>query len=110
MIVKKAEYIKDYKIKLLFSDGITKIVDFKPFLTSTRKLIAPLLDTEYFKSFSVDEITICWPNGLDFSPDLLHEIGEEIKLRKKTTKSPVRRIRSTCRLKKAQRQSHEIGL
>jgi Protein of unknown function (DUF2442) len=77
MIVKKAEYIKDYKIKLLFSDGVTKVVDFEPFLTSTRKIIAPLLDTEYFKSFYVDEITICWPNGLDFAPELLRKMGVE---------------------------------
>ena len=83
MIVKKAEHIKDYKIKLLFSDGVTKIVDFKPFLTSTRKIIAPLLDTEYFKSFYVDEITICWPNGLDFAPDLLYKIGVDIQVETK---------------------------
>ncbi len=95
MIVKKAEYVKDYKIKLLFSDGITKIVDFKPFVQSTRKLTAPLLNAEYFKSFTVDEITICWPNGLDFAPDFLHEIGKEVQLRKKQMKPSIRRIRST---------------
>lgn len=79
MIIKKAEYINQNKIKLLFSDGITKIVDFTPFLESTRKIIEPLLDVDYFKKFYVDEITICWPNGLDFAPELLYKIGKDLK-------------------------------
>lgn len=83
MIIKNAEYIKDYKIKLLFSDGVAKIVDFEPFLNSTREIIAPLLDIEYFKGFYVDEITICWPNGLDFAPELLHKVGVDYQERKK---------------------------
>lgn len=96
MKVKKAEYVNDYKIKLLFSDGITKVVDFKQFLTSTRKLIAPLSDTEYFKRFYVDEITLCWPNGLDFSPDFLYEIGEDVVEGKHLTKQKtIRRRKST---------------
>lgn len=79
MRVKQAEYVKDYKIKLLFSDGVTKIVDFKPFLTLKRKLFIPLFDLEYFKSFYLDEITICWPNELDFSPDVLYDVGQNVK-------------------------------
>jgi hypothetical protein len=35
-------------------------------------------------SKNVDEITICWPNGLDFSPDVLYEVGKNIE--KKTKK------------------------
>lgn len=83
MIVKKAEYVKEYKIKLLFSDDVSKIVDFKPFIKSTRKIIAPLLDRDYFKRFYVDEITICWPNGLDFAPDLLYKIGVDVPVKTK---------------------------
>lgn len=97
MIVKKAEYFKEYKIKLLFSDGVTKVVDFKPFLTSTRKIISPLIDIQYFKNFNVDGITICWPNGLDFSPDLLYEIGEQILEKVKPSKPLTRR--RTVRIK-----------
>lgn len=96
MRVKQAEYVKDYKIKLLFSNGITKVVDFKPFLTPARKLFLPLFDLEYFKSFYLDEITICWPNELDFSPDVLYEAGYEIKSqtpKKKLVRKP-RKIKS----------------
>jgi hypothetical protein len=91
MIVKKAEYVNDHKIKLLFSDGVTKVVDFTPYLTSTRKVVAPLLDAEYFKQFYVDEVTICWPNGLDFAPELLYKIGKNFQEKKKTPKLVARR-------------------
>ncbi len=83
MRIKKAEYINGHKIKLLFNDGITKVVDFERFLSTTRKLLIPLSDLDYFKSFCLDEITICWPNGLDFSPDVLYEVGKEVKEKKK---------------------------
>ena len=89
--VKKAEYVKDYKIKLLFSDGITKIVDFKTFLKDAKNLFLPLLDLEYFKRFSVDDTTICWPNEVDFCPDVLYEIGKEIQEQEISTKHSARR-------------------
>jgi len=98
MKVKKAEYVKDYKIKLLFSDGVTKIVDFKTFLKDAKNLFLPLLDLEYVKRFSVDDTTICWPNEVDFCPDVLYEIGKEIEEKEKPKKPLARRHRrSTVR-------------
>ncbi len=79
MRVKKAEYIKDCKIKILFSDGITKVVDFKVFFNDKRSFFLPLHDMEYFKKFIVDDTTICWPNQLDFCPDVLYEKGVKTK-------------------------------
>lgn len=81
MRVKKVEYLKDYKLKLLFSDKKVKIVDLEPYLD--RRIFLPLKDIEYFKKVSLDDeqypISICWPNGADFSPDLLYEMGEDFK-------------------------------
>lgn len=79
MRVKKAEYLDEYKIKLLFNDNKTKIVDLEKELYG--QMFEPLKDIEYFKKVSVDQdaITIVWPNGTDFSPDLLYEIGVEVK-------------------------------
>ena len=34
--------------------------------------------------------SICWPNGADFSPDALYEIGEDIIEKKVKTKTPVK--------------------
>lgn len=100
MRIKNAEYVGGYKINLLFNDGITKVVDFKQFLSTKRKLLLPLSDLDYFKSFCLDEITICWPNGLDFSPDVLYEIGEEVKV-KELKHKPGRTIRRTKKTVKA---------
>ena len=90
MRVKKAEYVRDYKIKIVFSDGAIKIVDFKPFLKDAKNLFIPLLDIEYFKNFSVDDTTISWPNEVDFCPDVLYEIGKNVQEQKKPKKSSPR--------------------
>jgi len=45
------------------------------------KVFEPLKDLELFKQVRVNEetSTIEWPNGADFAPEFLYEIGEEIK-------------------------------
>lgn len=107
MIIKKAEYVRENKIKLLFNDGVTKIVDFTPFLKINRKLIAPLLNPDYFKQFYVDEITICWPNGLDFAPELLYKIGKDLK-KETTTRRQRIAIPAKTIIKKKSRKSKPI--
>jgi hypothetical protein len=38
---------------------------------------------EYFKRVHIDDsnYSICWPNGADFSPDVLFEAGKEVKIK-----------------------------
>jgi len=40
-----------------------------------------LKDLSFFKRFAVnyDIDTVVWPNGADFSPDFLYEIGESAR-------------------------------
>ena len=90
MRVKQAEYIENYKIKVVFSDGVAKVVDFAPFLKNAKHVFLPLKDIDYFKEFNVDDITLSWPNGADFDPELLYEIGMISK--SKQMKSPGRRM------------------
>jgi hypothetical protein len=94
MRVKKVQYISDYKLKILFSDGKTKIVDIESIIDKSKKVFLPLKDTEYFKQVALDDpeypLSICWPNGADICPDLLYEIGIEIRVAKRI---PVRRKR-----------------
>ena len=116
MRVKKAIYVKDYKIKLLFSDGITKIIDFKTFLKEAKNLLLPLLDLDYFKRFSVDDTTISWPNEVDFCPDVLYQIGKEIEeqenpsqpLQRRRKQNYVRsvRIKASAMTKKTLKKFH----
>ena len=77
--VKKVEYLNDFKLKLKFNDQKTKIVDFSDWLSDGEGYLIPLKNIEYFKKVKLDdfEYTICWPNGADFCPDALYDIGKE---------------------------------
>ena len=74
--VKDVKYIKDYKLNLIFENGISKLVDLQPHLEG--EIFEPLKDLSYFKEVSVnhDIDTIVWSNDADFSPDFLFEIGQ----------------------------------
>lgn len=87
MFVKKVEYFEDYKLKILFSDNKTKIVDIEPIIIKSKKVFKPLKDIEFFKKVSLDNeecpLGIRWPNDADICPDVLYEIGEEVKQKPK---------------------------
>ncbi len=91
MRVKKVEYFNDYKLKLLFSDKKTKIVDIEPIIKKSKGLFHPLKDIEYFKRVSLDDseypMSICWPNGADICPDYLYELGLDVEEQKRPKKS-----------------------
>lgn len=67
------DYIKDYTLRLKFSDGITKVVDLKPYLTG--EVFGPLLDKDMFIQYGLTPVTIEWVNGADLAPEFLYEIG-----------------------------------
>ena len=69
----EATYLDGYRVKLLFNNGETRIVDLSQSLNGV--VFAPLKDIEYFKKFSIKFNTIEWENGADFAPEYLWEIG-----------------------------------
>lgn len=72
-------YIKDYELRIEFSNGAIKEVDLSRELYG--EVFEPLKDSEFFKQVGVSEETntIEWPNGADFAPEFLYEIGKEVK-------------------------------
>ncbi len=59
--VKRAKYLGDYVIRVLFSDGSEQAVDFKSFLkTSSHPLIRKYLQEEKFKNFRITHGNINW--------------------------------------------------
>lgn len=59
--IEKAEYINDYKISLLFSDGTRNIVDFEPFLqSSSNSMTTKFLKIDKFKDFTIDHGDLVW--------------------------------------------------
>jgi DUF971 family protein len=59
--IQKAEYKGDYKIKILFSDGIEKIIDFFMFLQNAKNpMTKKYLDKKLFQSYSIQYGDIIW--------------------------------------------------
>src|ERR1700733_9227485 len=78
MRVRKAEYLEGYKLRILFNNNKEKIVDLEKELYGP--MYEPLKNVKYFKKVFVDSdfITVQWPNGEDFSPDVLYSMGEDV--------------------------------
>ena len=70
----KAEYLTDYKVRLEFNNGVTRLVDLERELNG--KIFQPLKNKEFFKTFSIKYNTIEWENGADFAPEYLFQIGK----------------------------------
>ena len=59
--INKADYIGDYKIKFLFSDGVERLIDFAGFLQNVKNpMTTKYLDKTLFKIFSIDYGDIIW--------------------------------------------------
>jgi hypothetical protein len=70
-IVIRAEYRGEYKIHLVFNDGVERTVDFSPWLDGP--VFEPLRNREFFRRFFLDGGTVAWPNGADVAPETLYE-------------------------------------
>lgn len=76
--VAEADYAGEYRLSIEFDDHVVKEVDLAPHLYGP--VFEPLKDVDYFRTFRVDHDidTIVWPNGADFAPEFLYEIGREV--------------------------------
>lgn len=70
--VEQAKYLNDYRIQLVFSDGLSGVVDLQDEIWG--EVFEPLKDVNYFKNFTKDRWTIGWDCGADFAPEFLHEL------------------------------------
>ncbi|MFN8473248.1 MAG: DUF2442 domain-containing protein [Anaerolineae bacterium] len=71
----RAELVSDYRLKLSFSDGVERTVDFGPFLRESRNpLIRAYLDPEKFAGFRLEQGDLIWDDyGLCFPIADLYE-------------------------------------
>jgi len=72
--VTKAKYEGGFKIKLVFNNGISGVVDLQNQLEG--EIFEPLRNPEYFRNFSANSWTIEWENGADFAPEYLYDLVE----------------------------------
>lgn len=72
--VVEARYVKDHWLRLRFSDGAEKVVDFSPWLKG--EVFEPLREVATFKKFFLAGGTVCWPNGADIAPERLRSAAD----------------------------------
>jgi len=67
-------HLSDYKLEVIFSDGIKGISDWSARVLSAKAggVFEPLRRHEYFAQVEAWEGTIRWPNGADICPDVLY--------------------------------------
>ncbi len=71
--VVRADYIDDFRVKVLFNDGVEKVVDLKDYINSKKHpFFQPLKEVEKFKKFKVNR-TLVWDSGADIAPEYLYE-------------------------------------
>ncbi len=68
----KAEYKSDYKLLLVFNNGVQGIVNLENKLEG--EVFEPLKNLEVFKNFSLDGWTVTWNNELDLAPEYLYKL------------------------------------
>lgn len=66
-----AEYVNDYVLRITFSNGEVRLVDFTPLMQNG--ICRKLQDIDYFKSFTLDPFTIDWNDEIGFAPEYLYE-------------------------------------
>lgn len=69
--VKSVTPLGGYNVRLVFSDGVERIIDLDPYLRGP--IFESIRDQEYFRKVRVDKDTgtIGWPNGADIDPIVL---------------------------------------
>ncbi len=72
-----AEYLEDYKISAVFSNGAKKTIDFSSIVSEGRGITHKLRDLDYFRDFTLDPFSIDWNNEIGFAPEFLYRIGED---------------------------------
>ena len=89
--VTKAEYLGDFRVRLLFSDGFAGVANLSGRLTGP--VFQPLNDANQFRQFTLAGHTLCWPNGADLAPEYLRQIaGDELAEQSGQPEPPMPRI------------------
>jgi hypothetical protein len=69
-----AEYVRGHQLRIAFSDGVEKTVDFSRWLHG--EVFRALVNKREFKRFFIAGGTVCWPNGADIAPETLRSTDD----------------------------------
>jgi hypothetical protein len=78
------ECLGGYALRLTFSDGLVRELDFDDVLVGG--VLEALREPALFVQVAIDQTagTIGWPNGVDFDPDVLHGDRDPASARRPT--------------------------
>lgn len=79
--VQRVEHLTAYRLRLTFSDGLIKDVDFSHHWDALfGPVFQPLRDPHFFVQVSLppESETIEWPNGADLAAEYLYAIGTPV--------------------------------
>ena len=71
LTITHAEYVNGYVLRITFSNGEVRLVDFTPLMQ--KGICTKLQDLDYFKAFTLDPFTIDWNDEIGFAPEYLYE-------------------------------------
>jgi hypothetical protein len=76
--VLEVEHLGERRLRLTFSDGLVRELDFADVIQSRGGVFEPLGEPAFFAQAAVDPIvgTIAWSNGVDLDPDVLQRDPE----------------------------------
>lgn len=63
----------NHQVRIKFDDGVEGLLDLSKYV-SFKGIFEPLLDLDYFAKVAIEDGggSICWPNGADIDPLVLH--------------------------------------
>ncbi len=72
--ITSVEYDGDYRLKLLFDDGVAGVIDIAE-QVSFEGVFRPMKNLDFFKRVRINRTwgTIEWPGKIDFDPEVLYE-------------------------------------
>ena len=73
----RVEFLGAHRLHLWFSDGTDGVFDAGNLLQRSGSLLVKLRDPAYFAQCFVEAGALCWPNGLELSPQMLQAAVRE---------------------------------
>jgi Protein of unknown function (DUF2442) len=64
--------LADFHARVTFSDGTTRDINLLPYIDAGGIFSPIRSDERIFRSMTVENDTISWPNGADIDPDVLY--------------------------------------
>jgi hypothetical protein len=74
--ISDAEYLGEYRLRVVFNDGREGVADLRQMVfDEPRTVFEPLKDLSGFRQFFVEHGALCWPGDLDVAPEYIYYLA-----------------------------------